>query len=263
MIVNKAISRFLIGATVATTGFFVLGAVSSADQGNQPMTRAQVEAIVHNYLVSNPEVLVEASESLQKKSVWTSVNHNSAMIFFDPASPVVGPTKANVSVVEFFDYQCPYCKKMSPLVLDEMNRDKNIRVVFKELPIFGDSSVLASKAALAAIKQGKYLAMHNALMAQSGPVNQQKVMKIAKSLSINVDQLQKDMRDPIVDNELKNNLRLAESLHINGTPAFVVGQTPARNVKGGYTPSSSKTTTLEFGMMSKESLQQAISKARS
>lgn len=259
---KKGLSRFLVGAGIAASSILVLGAVTNTNSGNQPVTRAQVESIIRNYLISNPEILVEASQSLQKKSVWTTVNRNAGMVFFDPASPVVGPAQATVSMVEFFDYQCPYCKKMSPLVLDIMNKDKNVRVVFKELPIFGESSVAASKAALAASKQGKYLAMHNALMAQSGPINQQNVLKIAKSLNINVEQLQKDMRDPAIESELKNNLQLAEGLHITGTPAVVVSATPKRAPQGGYSGLSTKNTTFELGMMTKESLQQAVSKAR-
>jgi protein-disulfide isomerase len=140
-------------------------------------------------------------------------------------TPIGGNPKGTVTVVEFFDYQCGYCKRVFPSILALIQSDKRIRYVFKELPILGPASMLASRAAIAAweIDQKKYLPFHTALMASRGRLNEGKILRIAKDSGINPDELQKQMKEPEVFQELQNNLNLAQALNINGTPAFIIG----------------------------------------
>src|SRR5262249_24609588 len=138
----------------------------------------QIQQVVHDYLIKNPQVLVEASEVLQKQAMMkveqnakTAINQSASKVFADPASPVGGNPKGTVTIVEFFDYQCPHCKEMEAIIEKLVGKDKNLRVVYKELPIFGTNSRFASNAALASQEQGadKYVKLHDALMAASNP----------------------------------------------------------------------------------------------
>ncbi|MBS0359062.1 MAG: DsbA family protein [Proteobacteria bacterium] len=203
-------------------------AVAADKQTFTPAQKTAVEKIVHDYLVKNPEVLVEATQTLQQQQQTAmlqkadkAIKENRSQLT-DSGSPVIGNPKGNVSVVEFFDYQCVHCKKMSPIVAKLTDKDGNLKVVMKQLPIFGENSEFAAKAALAAEKQGKFKAFHEALMAQSEPLTQESVMKIAQSVGLNVDQLKKDMNGSSVQDQLKQNLDLAKKLGLMGTPAFVV-----------------------------------------
>lgn len=190
----------------------------------------QVQQIVHDYLLDNPQVLVEVSQKLQaqqaqEETVETkkAIMANAKVIFDAAASPIAGNTKGDVTLVEFFDYRCPHCKDMAPVMKQLIKSDKNLRVIYKDLPIFGGVSTYAAKATLASQKQGKYLAFHEALMAANDVLTQREVLDIAKKISLNVDQLQKDMNDQSIDDQIKDNFKLAQTLHIPATPAFVLG----------------------------------------
>jgi protein-disulfide isomerase len=142
-----------------------------------------------------------------------------------PASPVLGNPSGDVTVVEFLDYRCPYCKAMHQPIADMIAADGNVRVVIKEFPILGDDSLFAARAALAAGKQGKYAEMHAALMTFKGKLSAKDVESTAAQLGLDVVRLKDDMAAPEVDQELQQNYNLAESLGINGTPAFIIGDT--------------------------------------
>jgi protein-disulfide isomerase len=224
------INQFFLSLTCASALALSSSAMANALSPDQVK---QVQQVVHDYLVTNPQVLVEASDALQKqemvkmeKNAKSAITSNAANIFADPASPVAGNPNGKVTIVEFFDYQCPHCKDMAKIVEDIIESDKQVRVVFKELPIFGASSKYASQVALAAYKQGadKYLQFHNALMAASNPLTSDKVMQIAKSEGLNMDQLKKDMNSNAVGQQIQNNFKLAQSLGIMGTPTFVIGK---------------------------------------
>lgn len=198
----------------------------------------QIQKIVHDYLINNPQVLVEASQALQKQTeqqeqayAQTAIKQNAAQLFNDPASPVEGDANAAVTIVEFFDYQCGHCKEMNQIMQNLLKSNKDVRVVFKELPIFGDDSQFAAKAALASVKQGKYFAFHNALLAADNPINKDKVFSVAKSVGLNVDQLKTDMNNPAIQDQLRNNFKLAQALHLVGTPTFVIGNKALTNFR--------------------------------
>jgi protein-disulfide isomerase len=194
--------------------------------------RKAIEQVVREYLENNPKVLIDALKSLRERQAaeekarsQTALASRRAELENDPASPVGGSTSGDVTVVEFFDYQCGYCKRVLPVVQELLRGDGNIRIVFKEFPILGAQSVIASRAALAAWKQGSdaYNNFHFTLMAAKGKLSEAKVMAVATKLGLDVERLRRDMAAPEIDGALQKNFKLAEDLGIRGTPAFVIG----------------------------------------
>jgi protein-disulfide isomerase len=252
-------------AAGALTAFLVSSAVIAADASNTPpMSDAQkkeIEKVVHDYLVSNPEVLLEASQALQQKQqqnmqqqAQSAIQENAAQLFQGKLTTAGNP-KGTVTVVEFFDYQCIHCKKMSPTIDKLLKKDKNLRVIYKEFPIFGKSSEVASRAALAAGIQGKYQVMHDALFKIDKRMDNKIVMDTAKSLGLDMAKLKTDMDSKEVSSILDANRQLAEKLHLMGTPAFIIASTPDGQLKAGSEPS------FIPGAASEESLQELIKKA--
>lgn len=197
-----------------------------------PDQQKEIEKIMHSYLVSHPKILVEMATALQKQqqAQWQEtakkvVPQTAKELFNSNESPVAGNPKGDVTMVEFFDYECPHCKELAPQVENLISTDKNLKVIFKPLPIFGGMSVFAAKAGLAAAKQDKFIAFHNALMAvQTDPLTQAIVLKIATQVGLNIQQLQTDMKSPGFDTELKQNEKLARDLKLTGTPAFIMAK---------------------------------------
>jgi protein-disulfide isomerase len=142
-------------------------------------------------------------------------------IFADAAAPVDGNVAGDATLVEFFDYNCHYCKNAAPIVAQLKQADPGVRIVYKEFPILGTGSSFAAHAALASQKQGKYVAFHDALYASRGAITETSTMEIAKSVGLDVVRLKNDMTDPAIDAAIKKNLALAEALRVTGTPTFV------------------------------------------
>ena len=151
-------------------------------------------------------------------------------LFKDPTSPVGGNPNGDVTIVEFFDYQCGYCKVVFPRIEKLLIDDSNLRFVFKEMPILGPNSVFAARAALAARKQGEkqYVAFHKVMMASRGSLNKASVFRFATDAGLDVERLKEDMKDDNINDMIRRNLKLADALSINGTPAFVIGDTIVR-----------------------------------
>lgn len=201
----------------------------------------EIEQIIHNYLINNPEVLVKASRALQRKQQAQMMSRAKRAIalnrtsIFEAKSPVAGNPKGQVSLVEFFDYQCKHCKNMSEVVHGLIKDNAHLKVIYKQLPIFGAESEFASRAALAARNQNKYKELHTALMAYDERLSEEIVLKVAKDVGIDVDKLKADMNDPAIGAELKENLTLAQKIGIMGTPAFIVAsQTNSDNIKSYF-----------------------------
>ena len=144
-------------------------------------------------------------------------------LFDDPDTPVGGNPEGNVSLVEFFDYRCPYCKQVEPALELLLRQDPQLRLVYKEFPVLGPASVTAAHAALAARKQNKYAAFHRAMMALKGQIDEEAVFAVANSVGLDVERLKHDMEAPDIDRILKANFSLADALDITGTPGFVIG----------------------------------------
>ncbi|TNE34677.1 MAG: DsbA family protein [Alphaproteobacteria bacterium] len=185
---------------------------------------------VRGYLLAHPQVLREVIAELKKQDMAAAEAEQRAKLAavssdltHDPDSFVAGNPNGDVTIVEFFDYRCGYCKQSYPDVMKTVAEDGNIRLVLKEFPILGDQSVMATKAALAAGQQNKYIELHDALMAAHGSFSKERIIGIAGSLGIDTEKLAADMEDPKIHDIVSKNYALATKLGINGTPAFVVG----------------------------------------
>ena len=152
-----------------------------------------------------------------------AIQENRAGLLSDPESPITGNPNGDVTIVEFSDYQCPYCKRAHATVKSVLAADSKVELVFKDLPILGEPSRIAALAALAARAQNKHLALHDALMEFNGKLDRDRIMEIAGSVGLDVAKLQKDMEDPKLKAIIERNMALASALGVRGTPAFVIG----------------------------------------
>jgi len=196
-----------------------------------PAQREAIEGIIHDYVLKNPDVLIEALQNAQDKlnheadaKATKVLSERASEIFDDPATPVGGNPKGNVNIVEFFDYRCPYCKQVLPALQSLLKEDHELRFVYMEFPVLGSVSVVAAHAALAARQQGKYETFHTAMMATKGQITEDTVYEVAGSVGIDVDRLKQDMNAPEIDQALKENSALAQALNIRGTPGFIIGK---------------------------------------
>ena len=160
--------------------------------------------------------------ALEAASEVAAVSYK-ATLLADPSTPVLGNPKGDVVIVKFFDYQCPYCKAVEPKLEKLMMDDKGVKIVVKEFPILGPESVIASKAALASVRQGKYAAFHHALMTYRGQLTDEVIFTAAKSVGLDVDKLRKDMISPEVADQLLANFNLARALKVSVTPGYFIG----------------------------------------
>ena len=195
-----------------------------------PEQRQAIEGIIHDYLMQNPDVLIEALRAAEDKASRDAdakaalvLKDRRGEVFDDPATPVGGNPQGDVTIVEFFDYRCPYCKQVQPSIQALLDQDRNLRFIYKEMPVLGAPSVTAAHAALAARLQGKYEAFHAAMMATKGQITDDVVYQVAGSVGLDVDRLKRDMAAPEIDRALKANLALANALDIRGTPGFIIG----------------------------------------
>ncbi|MGA8435460.1 MAG: DsbA family protein, partial [Methyloceanibacter sp.] len=179
------------------------------------MDQQRVERIMRDYLTKNPQILVEMATQLDKRQAsqqTKAISDNADAIFRSPVSHVAGNPNGDVSVVEFFDYNCPFCRHALHDVVKLIDDDGKVRLVLKELPILSDDSVAAAKLALASNKQGKYFEMHQKLLSEPGKADKAKALRIAKDLGLDVDQLQKDADDPDIKKALDEAKDLAHKL---------------------------------------------------
>ncbi len=186
--------------------------------------------IIHDYLIKNPEVMIDVQNALDAKiekehseKLKTYLSANAKAIYRNPDSPVAGDPNGDITVVEFFDYNCGYCKRGMPEVQKLIETDKRVRFVFKELPILSKGSEEASRVALAAKRQGKYWEMHQALMALKGQANEASALKVAEGLGLDMTKLKADIAGNDVKAELESMKAIAKDMGINGTPHFLVG----------------------------------------
>jgi len=223
--------RWLCAAALWLGVFLALLPLAAACAADfTPEQRKSIETIIHDYLTKNPDVLLDALQAAEDKikgdardKAAQALTTRRREIFDDPETPVGGNPKGDVSLVEFFDYRCPYCKQVEPALEALLGEDRQLRFVYKEFPVLGADSVTASRAALAAKKQGKYDAFHRAMMTLKGQINEAAVFKTAESVGLDVERLKRDIASPEVARALKANTDLAEALDIRGTPAFVIG----------------------------------------
>jgi protein-disulfide isomerase len=206
------------------------GGASSGPAALSKAQREEVRKLVRETLIRDPEIIQDALIELErrgreeeKKRQMSAFADNAETLFRSPLAPVAGNPRGKVSIVEFFDYNCPYCGKAFKHLENVMKSDPDLRIVFKEYPIFGGGSQVAARAALAARKQGKYFAFHKAMLDERGRKNESNIFRIAQKVGLDVARLKSDMKDPQIDEALAENRMLAARFGINGTPAFFVG----------------------------------------
>jgi len=192
--------------------------------------KARVSAAVSEALRSNPEMVVEALQSMQQRQgqmeqirAREAIAANRMALEQDVNSHVGGNPSGDVTLVEFYDYRCPYCRQAQATVNELLKSDLNLRLVYKELPILGPESMIAARAAVAARSSSFFPTFHEALMNAPSPITEAAVLKIAGSVGINVSALELEMRKPEVEQIIAANHTLAQEIGINGTPAFVIG----------------------------------------
>jgi protein-disulfide isomerase len=229
----RSILLILCGGLIAIGAILGVRALPDRAAAAPALTgdKAALGKAIRDYLMANPEVLVEAMQELERKQdtaqnsqAQKAIQEHRAALLSDPETPVTGNPDGDVTIVEFSDYQCPYCKRAHATVKSVLAADSKVKLVFKDLPILGEPSRIAALAALASRAQNKHLALHNALMEYGGKLDRDKIMEIAGSVGLDIAQLQKDMEDPKLKAIIDRNMALASALGVRGTPAFVIGK---------------------------------------
>ena len=195
-----------------------------------PEQRAEVVQILRQALREDPSILRDAVTALQaddqaqeRADASSAIVAQHDSLFADGADPVIGNPAGPVSVVEFYDPRCPYCRQMLPVLAALLQADPNVRLVLKDIPILGPASVLESRALLAAQRQGGYARLQTALMQSSTPPTMATIRAEAEREGLDGARLERDMADPAIQARLDHNIRLASTLHVEGTPALIVG----------------------------------------
>lgn len=234
------LKRLLLSSGLALC---IAGPVASFDLEN--MTEAERQAFrdeVRAYLMDNPEVLIEAINVLEQRKAEAAamsdadiIAANAKAIFEDGHSYVGGNPDGDITIVEFLDYRCGFCKKSHPEVAELLAQDGNIRFVIKEFPILGEESLMASRFAMsvrAIAGDDAYMAVHNTLMEDNGRISEARLRRIANSAGLDADAVIEGMGDPSIDAAIQKNYQLAQIMQISGTPSFVFGDVMLR----GYAP---------------------------
>ena len=220
-------SSLLAGLFCALLPFAAVAQDSSVPSAQQT---EQIQKIIRDYLKQHPEIVVQALKDYQQQldakkaeALKAAIAAEQSHLYADPDTPVGANPEGDVSVVEFFDYRCPYCKAMAGDLAKTLAADGKVRLVYKEFPILGPMSVVASRAALAARAQDKYVAVHDRLLDFKGTLDEDQIYSIAADAGLDVAKLKKDMAKPEIMAAIQRNYDLAEKLDIQGTPAFVIG----------------------------------------
>ena len=215
-----------IGLVLASTCAFS----AFAQQSFTDAQETEIKGLVREYILENPEIIMEAVQALQARDAQAKLDRQRDALAalgngLEPDSDdmVLGNPDGDVTVVEFFDYNCGYCKSMFPNLMAAVEADGNTRLVVKEYPILGEGSVIASRAALAARKQGKYQEFHTALLNFKGRLGDTAIDAVAASVGLDLRQLRSDMASKEVDAVIDRTNDVAKQLEITGTPAFVIG----------------------------------------
>ena len=194
------------------------------------LTEDEVKALVYEAILEQPQIIMEAVRLLEERQQQQQQSAAAAVLETerdrlekDPNAIVLGNPEGDVTVVEFFDYNCPYCRRVMPQVDTLVEQDPNVRLVYREWPILGEGSVFAARAALAARKQGKYEEFHVAMMGMEGRAEEPTVLRIAREVGLNIEQLRRDMDAPEVDEHIQTSMELTRALGFSGTPSFVIG----------------------------------------
>jgi protein-disulfide isomerase len=225
--------RFLVPALFALA--LGMAPVTASAQSFSDSQRGEIEQIVKNYLLAHPEILEEVSTELGKRQATAealkheaTITKNADSIFNSPRGVTLGNKNGDVTFVEFFDYNCGYCKHAMNDMLTLLKTDSKLKVVLKEFPVLGPGSVEAAQVAVAARMQDptgkKYLDFHQKLLGGRGQADKARALAVAKEVGFDMAQIEKDMNSPEVRATLEENFKLAEGMGMNGTPSYVIGK---------------------------------------
>lgn len=229
MSIRRRICGLVLGGVLG-----LLPVLTNAEQPSitpsDPAFQQAVEEVVEQYLRAHPEVIEQTLQALQTKReaeererVRNLITTKQEDLLNDPNSPVSGNLNGDITVVEFFDYRCGYCKRVAGAVTQLQKDDPKVRVVYKDFPILGEASVFAASAALASKAQGKHEAFHEALLASKHELTQENIFTIAAAVGLDTERLSADMQAPTIQATIDRNRKLARELGINGTPGFIIG----------------------------------------
>ncbi|MDA9549558.1 DSBA oxidoreductase [Bradyrhizobium sp. CCBAU 45321] len=224
----------LLAPALFALAMFGAAVPASADSFSDSQ-RTEIEKIIKNYLVSHPEVLEEAMAELSKRQAaaetlkhQASIAQNAEAIFNSPRQVVLGNRDGDVTFVEFFDYNCGYCKRAMDDMLTIMKGDPKLKVVLKEFPVLSQGSVEAAQVGVAVRMQDpsgkKYLDFHQKLLSGRGAADKARAMQAAKEAGLDTARIEKDIASPEVRATLEENFKLAEAMGMNGTPSYVIGK---------------------------------------
>lgn len=234
MRVKNAIALMIAAVLFTAAVWFGAPAVGpSPDATLSASQTREIESLIGRYLRENPAVIVEAIQNLQRRE-QDNRNQQAAknlvryrqQLINNPSTPFAGKKDASVTVVEFFDYRCPYCKRMLPAIEKLLRDDADVRYVFKEFPILTAESRIAAQVALATwkIDRQRYFALHVGLMGARGTLSKERIMQIAEKSGLDMARLQGAMKSPEVATEIQANAQLAGQMGITGTPGFIIGE---------------------------------------
>jgi protein-disulfide isomerase len=226
--------RRMLRSTAAALCLALVAAAPACAQGFNDGQRGEIERIVREYLIAHPEVLQEAMAELEKRQnaaelekQIVGVKQNKEVLFNSAHQVTLGNPKGDVTMVEFFDYNCGYCKKALGDMLTLLQSDPNLKVVLKEYPVLGPGSLEAAQVAVAARMQDKtgkkYLDFHQRLLGGHGPADKARALAAAKDAGFDMARLEKDMASDEVRETLKENMKVADAIGLNGTPSYIIG----------------------------------------
>jgi protein-disulfide isomerase len=212
------------------TAFAATLAGPALAQGFTEAQRAEIISILRDALRRDPTLLreglgaLQAAEDMDRSSALaTGIRAHEAALLRNPADPVRGNPRGDVTIVEFFDARCPFCKRLAGEMAELLRKDRNVRVVMKDLPVLGPASVVAARALLAAQRQGKYNEFYDRLMALRGEPTEAAMRAEAERIGMDIARWQRDMLDPAIQQRIDTNMELARALRIEGTPALIIG----------------------------------------
>ena len=245
------VKGYLTMRLILTACLSLICTFGTARPGAAELSTAEVKQLALEAILENPEIIRQAIDLLRQNDKAAAavksqalLQNERARLERDPNAPLLGNLDGDVTIVEFFDYNCPYCKRATAELNTLLAQDANVRVVLREWPILGEASVYATRASLAARKQDKYAKFHQALMAAKGRLAPANVMAIAKAIGLDTARLQADMQGPEIDQHIETSMQLAQALNFSGTPAYVIG------------------SALAPGMVSADDLQDMVTQAR-
>lgn len=200
------------------------------------LSEEEIKKLALEAILENPDIVMEAARLVQERQKIAQaqtreqfIKENIAVFTDTSNAPYIGNPDGDVTIVEFFDYNCSYCRKGFPYLQELVETDPNVKIVFREFPILSEGSVVAAKASLAALNQGKYTEFHTAMMADdiaAYSIEEPTIMEVAEQIGLDIDQMKADMESDAVLEHIAISQELAKAVEFNGTPAFIIGTTP-------------------------------------